>query len=479
MRNVSAEPPIQQRAELAQAAAPVMRQMLNALDKADQDEVFGGFAAEQIESESSVQTRGRRSLNRRAPSPPPAADHGGFDVQVQSGRSSMWFYTVEDGQRVIVTDRRGNVDIVEGPKRILTWGRKIRPMNHYVAHPGDFLVVRFRDGSQQHLAGPAHCWFDPRIHLSVDKEEAVQLADKEAVVVYSESEEEDRSISRRIEHGPATLVPGPGEWLHTFVWHGPSPDANTFQKVPGGLTFQKLWLMPDQMYHDVVDVRTADDAVLTIRLMLFFELVDIERMLVTTHDPIGDFVNAATSDVIDFVGQRTLDAFKSHTTALNTLDSYPQLVSRATQCGYRIDKVVYRGYGAPPALQRLHDEATESRVRLQLERATQQQAEELEDFKLDRRLSRADKEREEERSRTELDLELQTKRNTVARQRARLDAEQTEAVAEARDARQRRHLAELSELGVDLTKLLTKTRPNHTIEVVGNAVPHLHLDEGE
>ena len=37
--------------------------------------------------------------------------------------------------------------------------------------------------------------------------------------------------------------------------------------------------MPDQMYHDVPDVRTADDAVLTIHLMIFFELVDVERML--------------------------------------------------------------------------------------------------------------------------------------------------------------------------------------------------------
>ena len=31
-----------------------------------------------------------------------------------------------------------------------------------------------------------------------------------------------------------------------------------------------------------------------------FELLDIETMLATTHDPIGDFVNAATSDVTDW-----------------------------------------------------------------------------------------------------------------------------------------------------------------------------------
>jgi hypothetical protein len=106
-------------------------------------------------------------------------------------------------------------------------------------------------------------------------------------------------------------------------------------------------LMPDQMYHDVTGVRTADDAVLTIRLMLFFELLDIATMLETTHDPIGDFVNAATSDVVDFTGRYDLEAFKHNTDKLNEIETYRQLAVRASQCGYRINKVVYRGYGAP------------------------------------------------------------------------------------------------------------------------------------
>ena len=93
------------------------------------------------------------------------------------------------------------------------------------------------------------------------------------------------------------------------------------RKVPKGLVFQKLWLMPDQMYHDVPDVRTADDAVLTIRLMIFFELLDIATMLETTHDPIGDFVNAATSDVVDFTGRHDFESFKANTDKLNEIET--------------------------------------------------------------------------------------------------------------------------------------------------------------
>ena len=64
------------------------------------------------------------------------------------------------------------------------------------------------------------------------------------------------AITRRIEYGPCLFVPQPGEWLHTFSWHASQGGHLGVEKMPRGLVFQKLWLMPDQMYHDVVDVRT-------------------------------------------------------------------------------------------------------------------------------------------------------------------------------------------------------------------------------
>ena len=460
------------------------RQALNVFDEdlvsepAD-DKAGLGEPAPRRGRRAQVHDRTRTNFAQPAPAPPQIGalqPPTGRDPQAHSGVSTMFFHTVAEGQRVLVTDRSGKIEVVEGPRRFWSWGKTVRAMVHYVAHPGEFLIVRFRDGRQEHLAGPDHCWFDPRVHMEIEKEEAVQISAKEAVVVYSEGDSGAESVSRRLVYGPATFVPGPGEWLHTFRWHGPSPEVGGFQKVPGAMVFQKLWLMPDQMYHDVVDVRTADDAVLTIRLMLFYELTDIEQMLSATHDPIGDFVNAATSDVIDFVGRLTLDRFKAQTEALNRLETYRQLVDRAAQSGYRIDKIVYRGYGAPPALQRLHDEATQSRVRLQLERATEQQAQELEDFKLDRRLERASKEREQQGAQAAHELALAQQRRDADRAAARLDAEQAEALTATQQARHRRHLAELAALGVDLTALLTRGAADQTIEVRGGSTPHLHLD---
>jgi len=401
----------------------------------------------------------------------------GEDTTPDLGRSSMWHHTVDDGQRALMIHRNGRMEVIVGPRRVLRWDRRFERMRHFIAHPGDFLLVRFRDGRQEHLAGPCDLWFDPRVPESIVKQEALQLAAKEAVIVYSRPPGSD-AISRRIVYGPTLFVPAPGEWLHTFTWHGSDGGSTGEKKVAKGLVFQKLWLMPDQMYHDVTDVRTADDAVLTIKLMVFFELMDIERMLEATHDPVGDFINAATSDVVDFTGRRTFEEFKKETGKLNELDAYRQLTARAAQNGYRVNKVVYRGYGAPARLQAMHDQAIESRTKLQLERATEEQAQNLEDFKLNAMMNRADRRRTEQSTEVESEIELARKRQEAERRHRQADSDADDAVRRQANEREREHLAALREMGVELTQFLTQNRADRVIELRGGrgTHPHVHLD---
>jgi hypothetical protein len=428
-----------------------------------------------------------RDLPRYLSSPDPR--YPGLDPTPPIRNAAMFHYVVEEGQRALVVSTDGRMDVVVGPKRVWRWRKELRAMKHFVAHPGEYLAVRYRDGRQEHLPGPAELWFDPRVHLSITRQDALQVAAREAVVVYSQAAD-GGAIGRRLVYGPTLFVPAPGEWLHTFAWHGADGGSEGARKVAKGLVFQKLWLMPDQMYHDVTDVRTADDAVLTIRLMIFFELLDIERMLDTTHDPIGDFINAATSDVVDFTGRHSFESFKQNTSRLNDLDAYGQLINRAAQCGYRINKVVYRGYGAPDRLQAMHDQAIEARTKLQLERATEQQAQELEDYKLRAQMARAAQRRTEQTAEVEAELELTRRRadadlrakeaiRTALRDQRRADAV---AVAETRatlDTRQREHLAGLKEMGVDLTAFLTQGRADRVIELRGANGTHVHLDRVE
>ncbi len=414
----------------------------------------------------------------------PRENASSFSAQPK-GKMSMFFYVIPDGQQVLVTYSDGRMEILKGPQKVWRPGRRFQHLAHHVVHPGEFLILRFRDGSQKHLAAPAQVFLDPREHLSVTQEESVQLAEKEAVVVYSKSE---GKVSRRIVYGPEEFMPEPGEWLHTFSWHGSKGGSAGYQKVPNALVFQKLWMLPDQMYHDIPDVRTADGVEITIRLMLFFELIDINTMLLTTHDPIGDFVNAATSDVVEFVSKLGFEEFKGSSERLNLTETYKQLSARAENCGYRINRVVYRGYGAPAALQKMHEQGMEARTRLQLEKATAEQAQKLADFKLERRLGRETQEAlvraqqqqqqiELKRVQDQADIEAAQAQQEFEREQKRLDNEQRSATEQIRNAQYADYLSSLKAMGVDLSRYLTQNQADRVFEVRGNgAATHLHLE---
>ena len=63
------------------------------------------------------------------------------------------------------------------------------------------------------------------------------------------------------------------------------------------------------------------------------------------------YCSAATSDMIAFASQMTYQEFLNQSHQLSKLESYPQLTSRSERIGFKVSKVVYRGYQASSALQ--------------------------------------------------------------------------------------------------------------------------------
>ena len=124
--------------------------------------------------------------------------------------------------------------------------------------------------------------------------------------------------------------------------------------------------MPDQMYCSVKDVRTSDDAQLTVQLLLFYELRDIERMLDTSNDPIGEIVNAASADVMTFGAANTYESFVQNMSRLSEASSFPLLASCMERAGFVLHKVVCRGYKTCDALQAMHkvSESEECHMRM-------------------------------------------------------------------------------------------------------------------
>src|SRR5262245_28134596 len=236
------------------------------------------------------------------------------------------YQTIIEGQRVAVWDEKtGRRTLVSGPARVWLWGRRIEQLKCFTAGHSQYLSVRFKDGRIEHKRGPAVVWMDPVEHAAVEVAEALTLDANEALVVYRQGE--NGKVDRRIVRGPEMFVPGAQEWLHQFRWHGADP-KDPRRKIPRGLLFNKLRVIPDQMYFDVEGVRTADDALLTVKLMIFFELIDIGLMLDQTHDVVADFINAVSADVIDFASGRSFEQFKEQTEKLNARETYPQLAQR-------------------------------------------------------------------------------------------------------------------------------------------------------
>merc|ERR1712188_262705 len=128
-------------------------------------------------------------------------------------------------------------------------------------------------------------------------------------------------------------------------------------------------------------------------------------MLRETHDPTADFINSVTSDTIEFVAGKTFEEFKTSSDNLNNLSFYPQLTSRAKGIGFEVTKVVFRGYGAPQRLQKMHDDAIERRTKLALDRENEDQEQTLQDMKIAR---------EQERLRKRQKMEKETKAHELS-----------------------------------------------------------------
>lgn len=253
--------------------------------------------------------------------------------------------------------------------------------------------------------------------------------------------------------------------LHEFLWHGNDP-LDKGRLVKNSLSFTKLKTVPAQLYYNVSDVRTQDDAMLKIKLMVFYHINLIETMLDTTSDPICDFSNAVCADVIRFASRFCFEEFLQHTDRLNDLETFPVLTQRANTIGFSIDKVVFRGYKASEHLQNVYDHAIKTRAELRLKSEEAQQHEAAADLKLSSRLQRAEKERELQLAETNHEIELKA----VAHEHEVLvQREMSEMRTEAQRllmAEQLQHVRSLAalEANVDLTKVIvSQNQPTRTL----------------
>jgi regulator of protease activity HflC (stomatin/prohibitin superfamily) len=229
-------------------------------------------------------------------------------------------------------------------------------------------------------------------------------------------------------------------------------------------------------------VRTADDALLTVRLMIFYKLESVEAMMDATNDPIADIINSVSSDVIGFCSARSFEQFKETSEQLNTLGAYQNLVESVKTRGFSVSKVVFRGYMAPQRLQKMHDEAIEKRTKLVLERESEVQEQRLADERLAKDAERAQARRTMEKAHAAHEAEM--KRTTFeAQQRELREAAELETTLEQqRQESELKHLAAMQgTVGLgsgDMLNLLVAREhgpPAKLIQIAGDCKPFVSV----
>ena len=280
------------------------------------------------------------------------------------------FKTIQAGEQALIRNHEGAAKLVPGPARVTLFRSRVEKLSPYFAADGQYLEVNYRHAARECVPGPVQMFLNPVEVESIFKKEAILVSANEALVIYQSNMSDSNHVSSKLKdvgdktgfervilYGPSRYIPKAGEWTHEFSWHGEEP-GNKARKVKGALRFTKLRVIADQFYYNVPEVRTKDDTMITVKLMIFFQLIDINKMLDNTHDPIADFINAACSDTIQFCSGLSYEEFVDNTAAMNDIKTFSQLISRAEMIGYKISKVVFRGFHSSDALQSMHDKAS-------------------------------------------------------------------------------------------------------------------------
>lgn len=371
------------------------------------------------------------------------------------------FVTVKDKERAVIWKKSGMSKIVEGPARVFLWGERIEPLRHFVADSKSYLAIERKDGTSEHVSGPVSMWFDPLVHRAVNVKRAIILDANEAIVIYYR----DNTITRRVVYGPTVIVPKANEWVHSFKWSRHSTRHTESNKF-----FNILKTLPDKMDVDVPRVRSSDNAEMTVQLMVFMQLVDVEQLLDTTHDPLAEIHIAMTADVIKFVSGLTLDKFRQRSGDLNDLANFPQTVARAKAIGYRIEKITFRGIVYSIQIDKIMREALEADAALKLEQHKEMQKQTLADETQQHELNRYLRQKKAQAETSQCDLDIEKARF----EQERLQAQQTEQAQLA-------FFHGLKDLGVDLTQyLVSRNRKlDKDIRISGqDKIPvHVHLDQ--
>eukprot|EP00930_Biecheleria_cincta_P002762 TRINITY_DN103761_c0_g1_i1.p1 TRINITY_DN103761_c0_g1~~TRINITY_DN103761_c0_g1_i1.p1 ORF type:complete len:391 (+),score=76.12 TRINITY_DN103761_c0_g1_i1:69-1241(+) len=201
--------------------------------------------------------------------------------------------TVKDGEAVAIWDQYGRHHQVIGPARCRLWWSTIRFLERHVAESTDYLRVRHRDGTVEHVRGPTVLFENPVYHLGVSVEKAIQLQNSSSHLAVQHGPavgKEGGGTSQEIVSGPLLFFPEATDTVVGLKWadEGGGALSNSGRVINVGATITRSL---------ACDVQGADSHSATVHIHLRVRLVGIKEAL-TVRDPIGECDAVAKAAVL-------------------------------------------------------------------------------------------------------------------------------------------------------------------------------------
>lgn len=218
--------------------------------------------------------------------------------------------TIKDGEAAVVWNRSGRSEEILGPRLKRLFYAHIRFLERHTASPTQYIEVHNKDGSIEHLRGPATLFENPvrhnmvRVHdtlhvpssqecivvyrddISPPKPEKARLVDETPADAPAEGDGGASQVRRRVVNGPARFMPEVGECVHTFEWSKCTSEKTSFSMMKLN---KQLWELESEF-------TLADNEKATIKLTVEFQASDIDVVL-GCDDPLASMRSALQADL--------------------------------------------------------------------------------------------------------------------------------------------------------------------------------------
>jgi hypothetical protein len=416
--------------------------------------------------------------------------------------------TVKDGEAMLVWNRNGVTREVVGPALVYLYCSAIRFLSKHTAGSEEYLVVTKTNGCVEHIPGPASLFENPTLHSKVTVKAAISLTSaSECIVLHRQlpaplvkteagyvtpsPTSGGQQIERLFLEGPTLVFPGVGDSVMHFNWSSPLlsfeekasfhilSTAKRQIKVKGGVSF-----------------RGENKIKGVVLLLLSLQITDVAMMVDGTNNLMADLNDALEVDLnhISLLAIETIQQV-SDLDIFSTLDSFPQLTTRAQEMGVQVDYVLYGGFQPDETLRHhiadlanvhakyakdcIVNEQNQQKMAMELTAKKDRLAQEESFMKaeIDMKQHYLESEHRYKQSQLENNLMLQKRQEDFDLEM--LSNKNKESI---------RSLQTLSELGVDLTKLLCSSSsssscckspdPTSASANFGLTIPTVDLGEG-